>query len=215
MSHRNPLCTLLREIRSSWGTELSILPIQPVFAASLAKSRNSGGDESVIDGIPRQAYACRKGDCSLVLHMFRFVLTILTAATFVAHGLFGCCWHHGHTHVVSRIDGAQHRHCHEQTQHGHSHHGLADESPEHARDGIHDSDAPLDQACDKGQCVFARTQDGPQLSSDVLIACGVAIVAVTGEAPSMPTAESSALVAQNHNASLSAPCCALSQVWLI
>jgi hypothetical protein len=34
---------------------------------------------------PRQ-FACMK--------MFRQLMTLLTAATFVAHGLWGCCWHH-------------------------------------------------------------------------------------------------------------------------
>lgn len=157
--------------------------------------------------------------------MFRSILTILTATTFVAHGLFGCCWHHGHAHEVSHVDGvkfngvkfngakfngAKQGHCHDHSHHGH------DVSDEHGQNGNHDSHSPVERECEGDHCVFARTQDGPQLSGDFLMACAASLVeAITDGCLQSPTGESSAIAAQSRCLSLSAPVCALSQLWLI
>jgi len=148
--------------------------------------------------------------------MFRSILTMLTAATFVAHGLFGCCWHHGHAHTVNRVESVNLGHCHGHAHHGHACEELAGEIDEHGQNGNHDSHLPAERECEGDHCVFARTQDGPQLSGDFLMACAASLVeAITDECLPLPAAESSAIAAQSRCLSLSAPVCALSQLWLI
>jgi hypothetical protein len=146
--------------------------------------------------------------------MFQTILTILTAATFVAHGLFGCCWHHGHAPAVSG-HAKQSTACHGHGHHRHAHHGSERQIAESHHGANYDSPSPQPDLCDEADCVFARTQDGPSLSGDLLAASAVSFSAVLpGDRPLTAAAGFSAFAADSPAAS-SAPHCALCQVWLI
>lgn len=90
--------------------------------------------------------------------MFRVLITFLTTAMMLAHGLFGCCWHHEHGHVgevaekAPAIGTAEH---HEIAAHQHSDRLCHDDA---YHDG--DSELPCPSECDSERCVFVRTSDG-------------------------------------------------------
>lgn len=75
-------------------------------------------------------------------------MTFLTVATFVAHGLFGCCWHHGHADAEIAVATEAH------SGHGDSpsHDGLDSDECDHDDGPCHHEPS----GCSKGRCVFVR-----------------------------------------------------------
>lgn len=147
--------------------------------------------------------------------MFQTLTTILTATTFVAHGLFGCCWHHGHTHLLSG-NGAVHEHAACHGHHRHTHHAAQGQIAEPGHDAGRDSESPRPTPCDEGHCVFARTQDSPNSSVDASsVSAAFVLMALPCDVNLTFPVEPSALAALEPAAHFSAPLCALCQVWLI
>lgn len=82
-------------------------------------------------------------------NMFRFLVIVLTATTFVAHGLLGCCWHHLHAACAS------------QSEAGH-HDGVAEGHESHQHESLPGEDSHRHQNCDEADCIFVcAPQKGP------------------------------------------------------
>ena len=143
--------------------------------------------------------------------MFQTIITILTATTFVAHGLFGCCWHHEHSHASvgdRSVAGASNGH----QGHSHTHH-RASETPADEHDADHDCEHPDSGTCE-GHCVFAPTLDSVKIAADAML-FSVFFVAITNEPIASFDVEASGWTNCDEVAWSSVPHCALSQVWLI
>lgn len=104
--------------------------------------------------------------------MFQTLIIFLTATSFVAHGLLGCCWHHAHSDMGHSGASA----CTE-SSHGHSEPHSACHERNVPVDAIdHDGDqhqcpgTPHHQECHEAHCVFTRTQDNVKDFADVLTA---------------------------------------------
>lgn len=148
--------------------------------------------------------------------MIHSAATILVSAVMLVHGLFGCCWHHGHACEVKLAASAN-------EEHGHSHGN--DSQEDHFADGpILDNcsdhqdehhDHPF-QTCDEDQCTFiasgnVKLQDCSQsVAFDVYsLHCDQHAAAITQQGL-MPASGFTA----SH---LAQPLCAqpLTQVWLL
>ncbi len=139
--------------------------------------------------------------------MFQTIITILTATTFVAHGLFGCCWHHEHSHSSvgdrSVAGASEGRH-----GHGHTHDGSTEE-----HDADHDCEHPDSGTCE-GHCVFAPTQDSVTIAADAML-FSLFFVVITNEPIASFDVEAFGWMGCDEVAWSSVPHCALSQIWLI
>ncbi len=155
--------------------------------------------------------------------MFQTLITILTASTFVAHGLFGCCWHHGHPHWVGGC-GTVHQTAAVRDddsaccrgRHVHDHREANAQAADRDQGSHPDAQTPAPARCDEGQCVFARAQDTAQSCEDVSLAAALFVaVVIPGDVLPAPAAEATAFAASEPAARSSAPLCALCQVRLI
>jgi hypothetical protein len=146
--------------------------------------------------------------------MFQAFITILTATTFVAHGLFGCCWHHDHGQesLAERASG-QNAGCRDAGCQGHTHSDPAASEVDHATGGEHDDECPSPSKCE-GHCIFARTQDSVDSSTDLVLA-SVTFLVVAGAQSASSVCEVRGTSTRAGFAAPSSPHCALSQVWLI
>lgn len=101
--------------------------------------------------------------------MFRAITILLTAATFVAHGLLGCCWHHEHSHAVSGVVEKAESKSTEKHSHHHGHCGHESSNTEAGEQCPNDDDCDGQHGkCSEGRCVLAFTQVRAGLSVDVL-----------------------------------------------
>lgn len=141
--------------------------------------------------------------------MCQSLMTFLTAATFVAHGLFGCCWHHGHALPV--IAAATHE--------AHSGH---DESASHDSsdaDECEHPDGPCHHepsGCSESRCVFVRNHDSTGQSAPLIVAWLPPASGVDQVVAAVLVAQGDALWSRRIEPRISsAPLYARLQVWLI
>lgn len=150
--------------------------------------------------------------------MFQSLVKLFTAASFVAHALLGCCWHHSHTHALSAEPAATARSgCH---GHGHCHHkshsgrNLVSEAGKQGND----SHSPHDSGCHEERCVFIRTLDTSNSATDVAASLmPFAVLALSLDSQFLSLTDARALLERECGGPpiFSAPFCALNQVWLI
>lgn len=144
--------------------------------------------------------------------MLRMLTTIVLAASFVAHGLLGCCWHHAHDRCATSVaDQPSVSHC----KHRHARY------PNDVRDVKSQSDgqsAPAHEptGCNEGRCDFVLVQQ------DECVDIGLAqLIHPNGVAHSNELVDVSVtpfllgFSISASNARASSPHCALCQVWLI
>jgi hypothetical protein len=149
-------------------------------------------------------------------HMFHTLMTLLTAATFVAHGLLGCCWHHAHSHVVDGEPGSvsevvcvgHHDHC------AHSDHAVPAADSEVPQDTDHCP--PPSPRCEESDCIVlgvlvsSTSGVGTPLSFFAVPLLGLPFVPVP-----LPNLGRQGLRTGSGSPPSQAPLHALSQVWLI
>lgn len=147
--------------------------------------------------------------------MYQISTTLLTAATMLAHGLFGCCWHHEHSSVAVHQGGghvaAEHAghfqavaHQHEHAKCGHK--AATGETPE----------APCPHVCDGERCVFVRSSDSGAFDAGVASASAAYDGAPsTFDANAAPHRGSLPQFALHQPSSPAAPLHARLHVWLI
>src|SRR5260370_35439080 len=108
------------------------------------------------------------------MSIIRQLLTLVTAATFVAHGLWGCCWfgaqNFRHTDRINARASSQSADCCKHCDHA------------------HETDCPHDGPCNlhcRGVCVYVAPQksqlDAPQI--DLLLEFAAIAVLQTRERP--------------------------------
>lgn len=148
--------------------------------------------------------------------MFQTLIKLLTATTFVAHGLLGCCWHHTHSHVIgAERTVAERGGCHGHG-HRHAHHCASERATDTDDHGNRNSDAPHDPVCNEEHCVFARTQDSVKSTADIppaLVPFLLADFPLAGSV--LVVSDSQGFAALRETLPLPAPLHALRQVWLI
>lgn len=142
--------------------------------------------------------------------MFRILTTVALVTSFVAHGLFGCCWHHAHeiSETVSTDQSTsspcKHRHarCHYGTRNVESSQG-SKSSPVHEPTG-----------CSEGRCDLVLVQH--EDSSDIGPPQWVAFLRVVQSNESVDLLSAPLLLdVGGTKARASLPHCALCQVWVI
>lgn len=82
--------------------------------------------------------------------MLQYVVTLLTTIALAAHGLFGCCWHHGHD---AAHECALHVHTDVAEDHT-DHHDHDSGDGDSAQDDCDDGDDSNSSHCDHGRCVY-------------------------------------------------------------
>jgi hypothetical protein len=110
------------------------------------------------------------------------ILTLLTAASLLAHSVLGCCWHHAHGCDSSGavMAEAEHSHGHHDACESSSHETaelggcLISEDPESHEHGL---------ACDEPDCSFVKSQPSAMPSLDVHSTPLVALPLVTTGSP--------------------------------
>jgi hypothetical protein len=97
----------------------------------------------------------------------RVVLIVTTAATFLAHALVGCCWHHAHG-AAGDWSGPRPRGIESATAEC-SHQGCGHAHPVPAGDASHDHHAPAPcrapHDCDEPWCLFVTTVKAPSIDA--------------------------------------------------
>jgi len=143
--------------------------------------------------------------------MFRRLITIVLATSFAAHGLFGCCWHHDHSHSSAGDRSVAHV-SEGRDGHGHTHHRTGG-TPVEQHDADDDCEHPESGTCE-GRCLFAPTQGNVKTTPDAML-FSVFFVVITNEPVASFDVEASGWRGCDDVAWTSVPHCALSQVWLI
>lgn len=101
----------------------------------------------------------------MFMHAVKYLLLLLMSA----HGIFGCCWHHGHSCAADGDGFEVEVACHEDHHHGHEH----QEGPQLVYD---DDAAPVqesghdEEACDEKACVYVHASNSEgqfQVASDL------------------------------------------------
>lgn len=149
--------------------------------------------------------------------MFQTLIKLLTATTFVAHGLLGCCWHHAHPHAVSLeqevVESGADCHGH---QHQHVHHTVSERSPDVAGQPNGSSEVPDESECDEVHCVFIRTQETVNSAWDLPPALVPFLMnALFFDIQGLAESSSQRFAAFSEASLPAAPLLALHQVWLI
>lgn len=143
--------------------------------------------------------------------MHSLLLTLLTAASLLAHSVLGCCWHHAHGCDGSDavIVEAEHSHGHDDACEASSHETaelggcLIGEDPESHEHGF---------VCDEPDCSFVKSQPRamPSLNSNA-----TALVALPLLNTGSPVRHADAADADAGSRSTGAALRAVLQVWLV
>lgn len=107
-------------------------------------------------------------------HAVKYLLLLLMSA----HGIFGCCWHHGHS-CASDVAGCDVEvACNENYHHGYEH----QEGLQHAHDDdvAPDQESSHDEACNEETCVYVHVSKAQgqyqvafELALDQAFSCGI------------------------------------------
>lgn len=84
-------------------------------------------------------------------------VNLVVLLSMVAHGAFGCCWHHAHAYRDELVTG-----------HSHSHDCPSADEPRQSSEvnSEHHRQTPHNDDCDEGECVFVRTATSDVFNAD-------------------------------------------------